>query len=126
MLCTVLWMLAASSTPAIKDQIKETEDQFYSIAFMPESTLEDPETNNKMNLVAAAGSFITDADYEQIKEYYVKELQNEGWVFDEETEVIQGDPSLSFHKDKYSLSLTYYNDYKNRGYTYDITIECRI
>ncbi len=66
----------------------------------------------KSNLVFIGGHFKLDTSYEEIKNYYMAELQNEGWNFvnedsPKEMGIDKGYKTLDFQKDEMELELFY-------------------
>lgn len=127
MVIVAVWFLAVTDSPEMKQRVEAAKIVFDSINFMPGSSLTDSSASNKNDSVLVDGYFETDAIYEQIKAYYLNELNAEGWIFDSESgseKDTYGKPSdttLNFHKDVYVLEVNYYDD-PDQGYTYDIAI----
>lgn len=84
----------------------------------------------RSNVVLIGADFNSDASYEEIKNYYMAELKNEGWEFVSEESVKEwgkdyGLKALDFKKDGMELELFYIppDHYEEYGCNYSISID---
>jgi len=121
----LIWWLVESDSPNMKEKLEEAKVEYNSLEIMPDSIQVYFDASNKASSVLVDGYYDIDAEYQQIKEYYIAELQNNGWKLDDEqvsNELGKGNYNeLSFHKGEYNLYLDFY-DRVSQGYTYDIAI----
>ena len=123
----LIWAVVGTYSPQMQKRVEATKSVFNDIEFMPGSSLEKIETSNKTNSVLVVGDFNVDAGYGQIKKYYIEELKNENWIFDNEYEQVghgtNNYKELDFHKGKYILNINYFEDFSNYGCNYAISIK---
>ena len=113
------WMIPSQAMPMQKDLEKE----FLAISPLPKATLNSYESSYKDQLDLVEGYYSTALSYNQIRNYYVGELEKNGWQLKKESELrdISGDHGgkvIMFCKGNYRATLDYAGISASNGWTY--------
>jgi len=104
-------------SPKLVEMLKDTTNELNSIPKIPQSTFVDDYKAKKTSYVRVSYEYKSQADYEEIKEYYINELKGLGWDFNGETfykdeKLIE----LNFTKNSYELTVSYNEDQTEKDY----------
>lgn len=122
----IVWIEFQLNSTEISEMLNEVRVEFNTIQHMPGSEITKYNTTRKTDNAYVYANFMVDAAYNQIKNYYINELNKKGWTFENENIVKEwgkdvGDKALSFTKGSYGLEL-FYNGVPNSSYVYAISI----
>lgn len=82
----------------------------------------DDVVRTSTGIQASIGKHFNSGDrYENVKQFYIEKLSQEGWQFVGEEQLYQGETELHFRKGEYSVVITYVGN--NSRYTYQYGID---
>lgn len=97
--------------PAVSQIEKNLKQEYDLITVMPDASLIDSTATHKTDLAIVGGYFNTKITFEEVREYYDKQLINKGWNFLKENKKI-----IPYNGHKYEARVLYYRkgDYMAR------------
>lgn len=103
------------------------QNEYNSINQLPVAKEVDHSSIVRLGLVLVQGTFITDANYKEIRNYYQQELPKHGWQFQGEQDMKvwgkdYGGKELRFNKGKFTLNLDYMGNDPESNFNYSIAL----
>lgn len=116
--------------PKTKTIESQLQGEYSSIHQLPKATEINHSLIIRTGIVTIQGNFLTDLNFEEIRNYYMTELQKQGWVFQNELKLTSwgndyGGKELVFKKNIYLLKLDYLARDPNYNFSYSIVLTWR-
>lgn len=123
----ILFIAPNFNSEQMKESYTIIENNFVNIKNFPESELIKKNSIKKSNTVLISGNFKTEAQYEDIKNYYMDELKTEGWEYVSEHTPKdwgkdKGLKALDFKKDEMELEVFYITPKNQKEYGCNFSI----
>ena len=126
LICFAVWIEFRLNTPKLLEMTEDVKAEFNTIQQMPESEIIKFKATRKTDNAYVDAYFKVDASYEDIKNYYMNELEKIGWTYESENIVKEwgketNGRTLDFSKNPYKLEIFYVGD-MDSSYAYGISI----
>ena|SRR5436190_13234890 len=113
--------------PKAKQVKNDLEREFGLIEILPQSALVSHDASSKTRIAVVGASYLTDVNYQKIREHYDVELPKHGWEFQDEEQLGGGKGNfggltINYCKGEYTATLYYAGDKVTSEWNYSLEL----
>jgi len=113
-------LLYGKYSPRLMATEKALQIEFDAIQPLPGAILVEHYGGHKLNLAAVGSKYMTSQNFNEIRQFYDKEFERNGWQFVQENVYGGKATTVRYQKGDYTLSLM--NDMRQTDWAYSIAI----